>query len=116
MKSYAMALDLREGRDVVEEYTRYHRAVWPEVVEGLRDLGISKLRIFLHGRRLFMYIEAPDDFDIARDFQKYTENDRAKQWDELMRKFQVKVPGATPEDWWAPMKEVFDLFGASSEP
>ena len=66
MKSYAMALDLREGPGVVEEYARYHRAVWPEVMEGLKEIGISKMRIFLHGRRLFMYLEAPDDFDLSR--------------------------------------------------
>ncbi len=115
MKAYAMALDLKESPDVVEEYTRHHRAVWPEVLAGLRDLGISRMKIFLHGRRLFMYIEAPDDFDLSRDFPKYMETERGKQWDELMRDFQVRVPGATPDEWWAPMEEVFDLFGPQGE-
>ena len=34
-------------------------------------MGISTMRIFLHGNRLFMYAEAPDDFDPARDYAKY---------------------------------------------
>ncbi len=109
MKSYAMALDLKEGPGVVEEYTRYHREVWPDVLTGLRGLGIVKMKIFLHGRRLFMYLETPDDFDLARDFPRYMESGRAREWDELMRGFQKPVPGASAGEWWAAMGEVFDL-------
>ena len=38
MKSYAMALDLRDDAEVIERYKEYHRAVWDEVLEGLRSL------------------------------------------------------------------------------
>jgi L-rhamnose mutarotase len=67
------------------------------------------MKIFLHGRRLFMYLEASDDFDIARDFGRYMSSERAQEWDALMREFQEPVPGAAPDEWWAPMEEVFDL-------
>ncbi len=110
MKSYAMALDLRDDAETIEQYKKYHRAVWDEVLEGLKSLGISKMKIFLHGNRLFMYLETPDDFDLERDFQRYTEvSPRAAEWDELMREFQVRVPGARHGEWWAGMEEVFDL-------
>ena len=33
----------------------------------------------------------------------------AKEWDALMRQFQEPVPGASPDDWWAAMEEVFDI-------
>ena len=112
MKSYAMALDLRDDAEVIERYKEYHRAVWDEVLEGLRSLGISKMKIFLRGSRLFMYLETPDDFDLERDFQRYTEaSPRAAEWDALMREFQVRVPDAKPGEWWAAMEEVFDLYG-----
>jgi len=29
--------------------------------------------------------------------------------DELMRTLQERAPEAKPDDWWAPMEEVFDL-------
>ena len=112
MKSYAMALDLRDDAEVIERYKEYHRAVWPEVLDGLKSIGISKMKIFLLGSRLFMYLEVPDDFDLERDFQRYTEaSPRAAEWDELMREFQGRVPGAKPGEWWAAMDEVFDLYG-----
>lgn len=111
MKSYAMTLDLQDDTEVIERYKEYHRAVWDEVLDGLRSLGISKMKIFLHGSRLFMYLETPDEFDLERDFQRYTEaSPRAAEWDALMREFQTPVPGAESGEWWAAMEEVFDLY------
>ena len=109
MKSFALTLGLRSGPGVVDEYTAHHRAVWPEVLEGLRGVGIARMKIFLHERRLFMYLETDDDFDPARDFSRLLERPRGREWDELMRGFQEPVPGAQPSEWWADMEEVFDL-------
>lgn len=109
MKSFAMALNLKDDPQAVETYKERHRAVWPDVLEGLRGIGISKMKIFLLGRRLFMYFEAGDDFDPDRDFQKYQDTERAREWDALMRGFQERVEEAEPGAWWAPMEEVFDL-------
>lgn len=109
MKSFAMTLNLKDEPTTIEKYKEYHRAVWPEVVEGLQNIGISKMKIFLHGRRLFMYMEAGDDFEPARHFPRYMENDRAREWDTLMRNFQEPAPGAAPGDWWTLMEEVFNL-------
>ena len=109
MKSFAMTLNLKDAPGVIQKYKEYHRAVWPDVLAGLRGIGIAKMKIFLHGRRLFMYLEAADDFDLARDFPRYMETARSKEWDDLMREFQEPVPGADAEEWWAAMEEVFDI-------
>ena len=109
MKSFGMALDLKDDPETIAKYTEYHRAVWPEVIQGLRGLGITRMKIFLHGNRLFMYVETPDDFEPDRDFATYMETGRAKEWDDLMRTFQQKVPAAREDEWWAAMDEVFDI-------
>ena len=109
MKAYAQALDLKDDPELIERYKAHHRAVWPEVIEALRSIGIRSMRIYLLGTRLFMFFEAPDNFDPARDFQKFTTQPRGAAWDALMRTFQQRVPGATSGDWWAPMELVFDL-------
>jgi L-rhamnose mutarotase len=109
MKSYAMSLNLKDDSAVIEAYKEYHRAVWPEVLTGLRAVGISRMKIFLLGRRLFMYLEASDDFDLARDFPRYMQTERAQEWDALMRTFQEPAPEAAPGEWWASLDEVFDL-------
>lgn len=111
MKSYAQTLELIDDPTRIAEYVHYHRAVWPEVLRGLAAIGIRTMRIYLHGNRLFMYMEAPDSFNPARDYQAYANDPRTGEWDELMRTYQQRVPAADPADgrWWSEMTEVFNL-------
>ncbi len=110
MKSYAQVLDLKDDPEKIAKYKENHRAVWPEVLESLRSIGLEKMEIFLIGTHLFMYYTAPDDFVPERDFQAYTDaNPRAEEWNDLMSTFQTRVPEAGANDWWTPMEKVFDL-------
>jgi L-rhamnose mutarotase len=109
MKLYAQAIDLKDDPVRIEEYIRHHRAVWPEVTDGLRAVGIRGMRIFRGGTRLFMIIETDDGFDPARDYQSYARDPRTRAWDELMRTFQVPAPFARPGEWWTTLDEIFDI-------
>jgi L-rhamnose mutarotase len=104
-----MTLQLRDEAEVVERYRAEHARAWPEVIARLRQAGILELRIFLLGRRLFLYMTAPDGFDPLRDLAGLVDDPRYREWDELMRSMQEPVPEAGAGDWWAPMEEVFDL-------
>ena len=110
MKTYALTLDLVDDAVSIEKYKEFHRNPWVEPLQGLGQVGITDMKIFLLGRRMFMYMTAVDEFDPDVDFQKYIEaNPKAKEWDDLMRTFQVKVAEAKGDEWWAMMEHVFDL-------
>ena len=109
MRHYGLALALRDAPALIARYKAEHRNAWPEVIRRLREIGITEMKIFLLGRRLFMYMEAVDDFDPARDFRKLTDDARYREWDALMRTMQERVPEARQGEWWAQMEEVFDL-------
>eukprot|EP00271_Cylindrocystis_brebissonii_P016719 TRINITY_DN4102_c0_g1_i1.p2 TRINITY_DN4102_c0_g1~~TRINITY_DN4102_c0_g1_i1.p2 ORF type:complete len:124 (-),score=16.78 TRINITY_DN4102_c0_g1_i1:432-803(-) len=111
MKSFAQTLELKDDPKLITEYLAYHEKVWPEVMKAIQSMGVNSMKIFIHGNRLFMYAEAGDDFDPAKDYQKYTESAKAREWDELMRNYQQKVPAASesPDEWWSPMTLCFDL-------
>jgi L-rhamnose mutarotase len=47
-----------------ERYDNYHKAVWPEVLAGMRRVGITEYVIFRDGLDLFHYIECAD-YDAA---------------------------------------------------
>ncbi len=47
MKTYAMSLDLLESPETINEYKEFHKNVWPEVKQGLRDMGIKEMKNFL---------------------------------------------------------------------
>ena len=109
MQRYGLTLMLRDDDEVVDRYKEYHRKVWPEVLSRLREAGITDMRIYLLGRRMFMYMEAVDGFSPERDFPELTQDPRYREWDELMRTLQERAPEARADEWWAPMEEVFDL-------
>ena len=60
---YALALDLHDDVQLIEEYERFHRAVWPEVIVHLRQHGVLGMEIYRLGTRLFMVLDTDD----ARD-------------------------------------------------
>ncbi len=109
MQSYGLTLLLRDDLAAIERYKQHHRQVWPEVAACLRRIGVREMRIYLLGRRLFMYLEAADGFDPDADFPRANTDPRYQEWDELMRTLQEKAPEAGPGGWWAAMEEVFDL-------
>lgn len=109
MPAFAQALDLQDDPALIAAYKAHHRAVWPEVLAALRDIGVTHMRIYLLGTHLFMHYEAIDGFDPTRDFQKFTLHPSGFEWDTLMRTFQQRVREAGPGDWWTPMELVFDL-------
>ncbi|MAD78158.1 MAG: L-fucose mutarotase [Planctomycetaceae bacterium] len=111
VKTFAQALDLVDDPLRIAEYERHHREAWPEVIHGLRSIGIRDLRIWRTGTRLFMTLQVPEDFNPAHDYQSYAEDPRCRAWDELMRDYQRRVPSADPSDggWWTPMTEIFNL-------
>jgi L-rhamnose mutarotase len=110
MQSFGLALNLKNDPQAIERYKAYHQNVWPEVAAALKHVGITSMKIYLIGRKLFMYMEAADGFVPERDFPKYLAmDDRCKQWDDLMRTFQEKIPEAGEDEWWALMEPVYEL-------
>ena len=57
-----VAFVLRVRPDRIDEYVAAHRNVWPEMLEALRDAGISNYSIFRDGNQVFGYFET-DDID-----------------------------------------------------
>ena len=104
-----MTLLLKDDAEIIGRYRQYHRHVWPEVIARLREIGVVEMRIYVLGRRLFMYMQTVDGFAPEREFPKLNEDARYREWDELMRGFQQPVREAGAGEWWASMEEVFDL-------
>ena len=109
MKSYVYTLNLKNNPELIDNYLEYHQAVWPEVIESVRRIGLISDRIYRLGTRLVMILEVEDNFDPQSDLQKYTDQPRAREWDELMQKFQEPLPEAKPGEWWALMDKIFDM-------
>ena len=58
MPGYAWVLEVRPGYE--DEYKKRHDEIWPEMLEALREAGISNYNIFRHGLTLCGYFETDD--------------------------------------------------------
>lgn len=99
--------------DKVQEYKRLHAAVWPEVLQMIKQCNIRNYSIFL--RRLdngqyylFSYFEYTGT-DFAADMAKMAADPVTQRWWSLCKPCQRPLPDRGPEEWWAGMEEVFHL-------
>ena len=67
MKRYCQTLTLVDNPELISQYVEDHKHVWPEVIEGQREVGILDMQIYRHGRQLFMICDTVDEFDWDRD-------------------------------------------------
>ena len=79
MTSYAWVHEIRPGYEV--EYKHRHELIWPEMLEALKDAGISNYNIFRHGLTLFGYFET-EDLDATTAV--LSENETITRWREFM--------------------------------
>ena len=104
MERYGMILRLKPGFE--EEYLEYHKAVWPEVLDLIRDCNVRNYSIYIHDNRLFAYYEYIGS-DYHADMAKIAAHPKMREWWTIMEPMQEPVTGAKPGEWWFRMKEAF---------
>lgn len=109
MKRFTLTLELKNDPELIREYERFHENVWPEVLKSISDSGIKEMEIYRFGTKLFMIIDADADFSFEKKSKMDQMNDRVQEWEELMWKYQQKIPGAAPDEKWVLMKKIFEL-------
>ena len=108
-KTYSLALDLVNDEKLIEEYKAHHRRVWPEIIASIKDSGIQRLDIYCTGNRLFMIIEADENFSFERKTQMDEANPAVQEWETLMWKYQQAIPWAAAGEKWILMDKIFEL-------
>ncbi|MCM1028225.1 MAG: L-rhamnose mutarotase [Alloprevotella sp.] len=104
-------MDLRKDAALVAEYRRRHekREIWPEVTEGIKAVGISAMDIYILGTRLVMILELPDDVNLNEAMKKLSTLPRQQEWEDYMSEFQQTEAGATSNEKWQDMEQMFSL-------
>jgi L-rhamnose mutarotase len=109
VKRYCQTLELKDDPELIREYMEWHAKVWPEVLEGIKKVGILDHEIYIHGNTLFMILVTPVDFDFDRQMSKLATLPRQAEWEEFMSKFQKSDPSASSSEKWVRMERIFKL-------
>jgi L-rhamnose mutarotase len=108
-RRFCLTLDLKDDPALIAEYRRYHQKIWPEITKSIRDAGIENMEIYLHGTRMFMIMEAGEDFSFEKKAELDRGNPKVQEWENLMWKFQHPLPSAKPGEKWLLMEKIFEL-------
>jgi L-rhamnose mutarotase len=106
MKRFGMVIGLKPESE--KEYRKHHAAVWPEVLETLRQCNIRNYSIYLKNGMLYSYFEYCGT-DYAADMAKMAADPATQRWWALMKPMQEPVATRKEGEWWADMEEVFHL-------
>ena len=107
MKRYCQTLTLVDDEKLIEQYCEVHRHVWPEIIEGQREVGILDMQIYRKGCSLFMIMDTVDEFDFERDMARLATLPRQAEWEAYVSQFQGCAAGARSDEKWQRMERIF---------
>jgi L-rhamnose mutarotase len=109
MKTYCLALDLKDDPKLIDAYEKHHQEVWPEILNSIKSSGITSMKIYRTGNRLFMIINASEDFSFEKKGKMDKNNPIVEKWEALMDQYQQRLPWASSGVKWVLMDEIFSL-------
>ena len=109
---FVQTLDLKDNAELIEAYVNQHShtQMWREIIEGIRQVGIQEMELYISGNHLVMIVDTPDDFCWEKAMKKLSTLPRQQEWETWNSRFQQCNPTDTSEQKWHMMKRFFHLY------
>ena len=110
-KRYCKTLSLKDDAQLIEDYKKVHApgAAWPEITQGMKDVGIVDMEIYILGNRLFMIMDTVADFDHEKAMVELATKPRQSEWEAYVSRFQQTSSEATADEKWQMMERIYKL-------
>jgi L-rhamnose mutarotase len=110
-KRYCKMLSLEDEPELIQEYIKVHApgAVWPEITQGMIEVGILDMEIYILGTLLFMIMDTIPGFDHDRDMAELASKPRQSEWEAFVSRFQKTSSEATADEKWQLMERIYKL-------
>ena len=111
-KRYIQFLELKNNPELIEKYKRLHseKDHWKVIRDGIKEVGILEMEIYILGNRLVMIIDAPLDFDFDSAMSKLATLPIQQEWEETVAEFQKCSSSATSAEKWQMAERMFYLY------
>ncbi|HLY60365.1 MAG TPA: L-rhamnose mutarotase [Terriglobia bacterium] len=91
----------------LKEYKKRHKAVWPDMLEALRETGWHNYSLFLRKDGLLVgYFETPS---LARALKGMAKREVNERWQRDMSSFFESLDGRRPDEAFQRLEEIFFL-------
>jgi L-rhamnose mutarotase len=110
-KRYCKILTLKDDPQLIKQYKEVHgiNKAWPEIIQGMKEVGIVDMEIYIHGNILFMIMDTVADFDHEKAMTQLASKPRQKEWEGYVSRFQNTDSGATAGSKWTLMERIYEL-------
>lgn len=111
MKRYCKTLKLEDNPELIEAYKKVHApgAVWPEIMQGMKEVGILDMEIYIHGNLLFMVMDTVPGFDHEKAMKELAAKPRQTEWETFVSQFQQTSTDATADEKWQLTERIFKM-------
>lgn len=111
-KRFCQCLEISDDPELIRRYRECHgeECHWREVRDGIREVGIDEMEIYIHGNKVFMIVEAAEDFDWQRAMSQLASLPRQSEWEAYVAESQGCDPSATSDQKWQMMERMFRLY------
>lgn len=111
IKRYCKTLSLKDDAQLIEDYKKVHApgAAWPEITQGMREVGIIDMEIYILGTRLFMIMDTVANFDHDQAMKELAKKPRQSEWEAYVSRFQQSSSEATADEKWQLMERIYKL-------
>jgi len=104
MRRYGTVIRVKPEK--LDEYRRLHAAVWPDVLDRIRQCNIRNYSIYHKDGYLFSYFEYHGD-DFEADMAKMAADPTMQKWWDVCKPCQEPLDTRAEGEWWADMEELF---------
>lgn len=110
-KRYCKTLMLEQDSMLIEKYKNVHGIgkVWPEITQGMKEVGILDMEIYIHINRLFMIMDTIAGFDHDDAMAELADKRRQAEWEAYVSKFQNTSSTASADEKWQLMEKIYKL-------
>ena len=111
-KRYVQYLEIINDPELISRYRKWHSEEhhWTDIRDGIRQVGILEMELYLIGNHLTMIVDTPIDFDWDEAMQRLAALPRQKEWEAFVAKFQGCSATARSDEKWQPMERIFHLY------
>jgi len=115
-KRFCKFIQLKDDLKLIEEYKKLHAkdAVWPEITEGMKQVGIIDMEIYIAGTNLFMIMDTKVDFDHEKAMAQLAKLPKQAEWETLVSKYQETNHTASAGEKWRVLERIFKMDKSSN--
>ena len=112
VKRYVQTMELKDDPQLIALYRKAHsrEEAWQEILDGIRQVGILEMEIYILGNRLVMIVETPLDFQWDEAMARLATLPRQQEWEQHVAQFQQCDAEATSDEKWQLMERMFHLY------